>query len=299
MPSLTLKDDAAEQAPLLSIVIGVYNDWAPLEPCLQSLSQQVNAPAFEVIVVDDGSNQAAPEFIRAWARFYPLTIVEQSHAGISAARNRGIQSSRGLILLFTDADCKFRVNCLAHLASVIADSPQHNCFQLHLVGDCSGLVGRAEELRLITLQKHLLQPDGCIRYLNTAGFGLRRARADIEMGVFDPSALRAEDTLLLANLIQNGELPLFVPSAIVEHVVPLSLLECLHKDLRSAYLGGKTYNVIASKGVRIRVSHRERRIMVLSMWRTSGQRSIGRLAWFVAVARQTLRLIASSVCRWL
>ena len=38
----------------ISIVIPVYNDWKPLNGCLQSLSRQRSAPSFEVIVVDDG-----------------------------------------------------------------------------------------------------------------------------------------------------------------------------------------------------------------------------------------------------
>jgi hypothetical protein len=54
--------------------------------------------------------------------------------------------------------------------------------------------------------------------------------------IHDPAALRAEDTLLLANLTQEGELPLFVPDAIVEHSIPLSLIGCLRKDIRTVYV---------------------------------------------------------------
>jgi glycosyltransferase involved in cell wall biosynthesis len=284
-------DPISTATPLFSIIIGVYNDWTPLDQCLRSLKQQTDGPSFEVIVVDDGSKEEAPEFIRRWIQCYPLTVVREAHAGISAARNRGAQISKGMVLLFADADCKLQANCLAELASSITQSPQHNCFQLRLIGDRSGLVGRAEELRLITLQNHLLQPDGSIRYLNTAGFAIRRIRANIAGGVFDPVAVRAEDTLLLANLMQGGELPLFVPNAIVQHAIPLSLFECLRKDVRSAYLEGRTFGIIASKGVRIRVTHRERLSMLCSMWNTSKQQSIGRAAWFVLAARQALRSI--------
>jgi glycosyltransferase involved in cell wall biosynthesis len=279
--------------PLFSIIIGVYNDWIALDPCLRSLAQQTHGPRFEVIVVDDGSSEAAPEVIRQWVRYLRLTIVRQSHAGISAARNHGIQISRGSVLLFVDADCRLQTNCLAALGSTITDSPQHNCFQLHLVGDYRGAVGRAEELRLRSFQEHMLQPDGRIRYLNTAGFAIRRMRVNIDGGLFDPVALRAEDTLLLANIMQGGEIPLFVANATVQHAIPLSLMECLLKDIRSAYLEGRTYDIIASKGVRIRVSHRERLRVLLSMWKIAGQHSIGRSAWFVLVARQTLQRVVS------
>jgi glycosyltransferase involved in cell wall biosynthesis len=284
---------------LFSIIIAVYNDWAPLDQCLRSLAQQKNDAKFEVVVADDGSTEAAPEFIRRWGECYPLTLIRRPHAGISTARNQGVKVSRGAILVFIDADSRLRTGCLAALARGIADFPRHNCFQLHLVGDCLGTVGKAEELRLAMLQEHMLQPDGRIRYLNTAGFAIRKATVDVERGVFDPVALRAEDTFLMATLMQRGELPLFVSDATVEHAIPLSVMECIRKDIRSIYLEAKTYDLIASKGVRFRVSCRERLAMVRSMWKTSGQRSFGRRAWFVVTGRQGLRLVASYVYRCL
>src|SRR5271166_13799 len=253
--------------PFFSIIIGAYDDWMPLDQCLRSLEQQTNGPSFEVIVVDDGSRDVAPEYIRNWTCVYPLTLVRQPHAGVSAARNRGIQISKGLVLVFVDADCRFQPDCLAALGATITQSRQHNCFQLHLVGDYSEIAGRAEELRLITLQSQLLQPDGCIRYLNTAGFAIRRASVDIVGALFEPSVARAEDTLLLANLIQGGELPLFVPNATVQHAIPLSLLEFFRKAVRSALLETRTYEIIAAMGVTFRVSQRARLRMLLSMWK--------------------------------
>jgi glycosyltransferase involved in cell wall biosynthesis len=285
--------------PLFSIVIAVYDDWIALDPCLRSLEQQIPGPDFEVIVVDDGSGEAAPERIREWSQRLPLTIVRQPHIGISAARNRGIQTSRGLVLLFVDADCRMQAGCLATLAVTIAGSPQHNCFQLHIVGDHSSLVGRAEDLRLRTFQQHMLQPDGRIRYLNTAGFAIRRTRVDNAAGLFDPIAMRAEDTLLLANLMQIGELPLFVTDATIQHTIPLSLPACFLKDIRSAFVERKTYDIIASKGVRIRVNNRERLRVLSSMWKTAGQHSIGRSAWFVLVARQAVQRFVSFSCECL
>jgi glycosyltransferase involved in cell wall biosynthesis len=290
------KDDPMSCAtPFFSVVIAAYNDWAPLDQCLRSLQQQTNRPTFEVIVVDDGSKVDAPEVTRRWLDSYPLTIIREPHAGISAARNRGAQISRGVVLLFVDADCKLQANCLAALASTINALPQHNAFQLRLIADPCGLVGRAEELRLLTLQNHMLQPDGRIRYLNTAGFAIRRGSVDGDGHLFDPGARRAEDTLLLTDLMQDGELPLFVPDAIVQHAIPLSLMGWFFKTIRSAYLEAETYKIIGAKAARFRVSHRERLGMLRSMWTTSGQHSIGRMAWFAAVIRQSLRLLILSL----
>jgi glycosyltransferase involved in cell wall biosynthesis len=285
--------------PVFSIIIAVYNDWALLQGCLQSLAHQTDGSSFEVIVVDDGSTEPAPEFVRSSNFPYPLVAIPQPHSGIPAARNTGIRTSKGAVLLFVDADSRLQASCLAALGSTIANAPQHNCFQLRLVGNCSNLVGRAEELRLTTFQQYMLQPDGRIRYLNTAGFAIRRTRANIEAGVFDPAALRAEDTLLLADLMQAGELPLFVPDAMVEHYIPLSLVGCFRKDIRSAYLEERTNSIIASKGVRIRLSHRERLQLLISLWKTARQPSIGRSAWFVVVVRQALLRMISFLYRCL
>ena len=259
----------------------------------EEASQQTDGSDFEVIVVDDGSDDEAPDGIRHRVDLLPLTIVRQPHTGISTARNHGVRVSQGTILLFVDADCRLQPNCLAALKSTIAALPTHNCFQLHLIGDRQGTVGRAEELRLITLQNHLLQSNGCIRYLNTAGFAIRHTHVDVERGLFNSSALRAEDTLLLANLIERGELPFFVTTAIIEHHVPMSLLQCFRKDIRSALLEGKTFDLIASRGIRIRMSNRERLGLLRSMWKTSKQPEIGRSAWFALTARQSLQRVTS------
>ena len=286
---------AEEQLLELSIIIAVYNDWSALDSCLASIAQQASGPRFEVIVIDDGSAEAAPANIQQWAHRLPLTIIRKPHAGVAAARNQGIRESKGEALVFVDADCQLDRHCLSALSSALAQSPPTDYFQLRLTGCRSTLVGRAEELRLLTFQDHALQPDGRIRYLNTAGFALRRARIDADAGLFDPRAIRGEDTLLLADLMRCGELPVFVSNAIVQHDVAMPLLACFRKDIRSAYLEARTYRLIASQGVSIRITHRERLQLLRSAWRVAGQQSLGRSAWFVLVARQALQRMVSFI----
>ena len=283
--------------PLLSVIIAAYNDWTLLDGCLRSLASE-KEPEFEVIVVDDGSDDPAPEYIRHWIASYPLTILRETHQGVSSARNRGIHASKAPLLLFVDADCRVQAGCLAKLVSAVAAAPQCNFFQLRLVGDLSTLTGRAEELRLRTLQQYMLQPNRTIRYLNTAGFAVRPATLDPHMYLFDPGAVRGEDTLLLASLIERGELPLFVSEGSVQHVVPPSLRQYLRKSIRSAYLESGTYRLIASNSVRIRISNRERLRLLLAMWEVAGGDSIGRSAWLVLVIRQSLQRVVSLIC-WL
>jgi hypothetical protein len=145
----------------------------------------------------------------------------------------------------------------------------------------------------------LIQPNGCIRYLNTAGFAIQSSAIDDNSDVFDQAALRSEDTLLLVELMRDGTLPLFVPGAVVRHSIQMSLGECIRKDVRVAWVEARTFNRIEKSGVRIRMANAERIAMLRSMWRESGSPSIGRAAWFFLVARQALQRSISVLYRWL
>ena len=276
----------------LSIIIAVYNDWIPLEQCLESLAVQRSAPAFEVIVVDDGSYTQAPARLLEHLTAYRSRIVRQPHSGISVARNSGIQVATSPLLLFVDADSRLQADCLRQLVSTVEAHSEHNCFQLQLIGNRSTLIGKSEELRLITLQDHL-RVNACIRYVNTAGFAIRSASIEPGKDLFNPTVLRGEDTLLLLDLLESGELPLYALAAVVQHATPLTIFRCLQKDIRSAYREGKAYKIAAARELRIRVTHRERLTMLKAMWKTSAQPSIGRTAWFVLTLRQALQRVIS------
>jgi len=282
-----------------SIIIPAHNDWNSLSGCLRSLAEQTDNPKFEVIVVDDGSREPAPEFIREWKNLYPLLIVRQENAGIAAARNCGIQEATGEILVFTDADCRFKPNCLSELGATITAFPQHDCLQLHIIGDCSNTVGRAEELRLTAIQNETLLPDGRIRYLNTSGFAIRKSRLGSDLVLFDPAALRAEDTLLLANLVKRGELPFFAGNCIVQHSISLSFWACLAKDVRKGKLEGRTSGLIQRTGVRVSMQNRHRLRMLISTWKLAQNSSIGRPAWAVLVTRQFVERAVTTFTRYL
>jgi O-antigen biosynthesis protein len=87
----------------VSIVIPAYNAQATLAECLAATSGQwmPAGRSFEVIVVDDGSRDASAEI----GKRFPVTLIRQANAGVSAARNAGVDRARGDWVAFTDSDC--------------------------------------------------------------------------------------------------------------------------------------------------------------------------------------------------
>ncbi len=89
---------------MISIIIPVYNVAAYLERCLQSVIAQ-EYPDFECILVDDGSTDGSSSICDRYAVANPhFKVIHQPNAGVSAARNRGIDAANGEWLYFIDGD---------------------------------------------------------------------------------------------------------------------------------------------------------------------------------------------------
>jgi len=99
----------------LSVIIATKDRAAFLARALESLEAQRAAPAFEVVVVDNGSSDATPALLtaRAVAAPYPLRVVRMAQPNRAAARNAGIAVSTGVLALFVDDDVRLPVDFLA------------------------------------------------------------------------------------------------------------------------------------------------------------------------------------------
>jgi len=85
--------------PLISVVIPCLNQGHYLRAALQSVADQA-FPGIETVVVDDGSTDDTVQVASAAG----AVVLQQSHAGVSAARNRGLERARGRFVIFLDAD---------------------------------------------------------------------------------------------------------------------------------------------------------------------------------------------------
>jgi GT2 family glycosyltransferase len=88
---------------LATVIIPHLNQPDALEACLAGLDAQPHRHAFEVIVVDNGSD-ALPR--RVIDRHPGTRLLLERRPGPGLARNRGVQAAQGQILCFIDADCR-------------------------------------------------------------------------------------------------------------------------------------------------------------------------------------------------
>jgi glycosyltransferase involved in cell wall biosynthesis len=91
----------------LSVIVPTYNNRDVLRQTLRTLREQTLAPErYEIVVVDDGSTDGTAEMVAAVAAGPGAAIryVMQANRGRSAARNLGLRSAEGRLVLFVDSD---------------------------------------------------------------------------------------------------------------------------------------------------------------------------------------------------
>lgn len=108
-----------------SVVIPAFNYGHCLERAVTSAVSQ-DYPAFEVIVINDGSEDDTAQVADRLAARWPecVRVVHQANAGLSAVRNRGVDEAAFNWLVFLDADDELCPGALAALAAAAEGSPQ-------------------------------------------------------------------------------------------------------------------------------------------------------------------------------
>jgi glycosyltransferase involved in cell wall biosynthesis len=104
----------------LSIIIPTYNRQHYLKKAIDSVIAQTY-PHFELIVVDDGSDDGTADLIAAYS--HDIVYIKQENKGPAAARNAGIKAARHEMLAFLDSDDCFAENKLAKQLAAMLTNP--------------------------------------------------------------------------------------------------------------------------------------------------------------------------------
>ena len=155
----------------VSVVIPAYNSAAFLPETLESVLAQTHPPD-EIFVVDDGSTDDTKQVA---IRYSPhVTYIRQQNQGVSAARNLGIERSKGNWVCFLDADDLWHTNKLARQLEEVQKNPEtlFSFTGYYLFGDKSGVWLQGDSLRSWDRRRELLVPTITV---NTSSAMVRRS----------------------------------------------------------------------------------------------------------------------------
>ena len=97
--------------PRVSVLVCAYNAADTLDDCLASL-EALDYPAFEIVVVNDGSTDGTSAIARRYRR---VRVIDTPNGGLSVARNVALAHATGDIVAYTDADVRAHPQWLTYL----------------------------------------------------------------------------------------------------------------------------------------------------------------------------------------
>jgi len=204
----------------ISVIISVRNAQKSIAKCLDSIFG-VDYDNFEVIVVDDGSNDGTAQILKEFLPKIKVVTNLVSH-GPSAARNAAGLIASGELLAFTDADCLVHRQWLNELERCFVEYPLSVS-----AGGCQLLPIDAGSFQK-KVQRLFEKSAGMTDYIKS-GSGMRlvhhnpscnsiyKRDAFLREGGFLEGLWPGEDVELDLRLRRKGYLIVFNPKAIVYH----------------------------------------------------------------------------------
>ena len=111
---------------MISVVIPLYNKEAHIENTIKSVLNQ-SFQKFEIVIVDDGSTDNSISVVKKFSD-PRIHFVQQTNAGVSAARNRGIQEAKYNLIAFLDADDEWKQEYLETQYNLSIKYPECSVF---------------------------------------------------------------------------------------------------------------------------------------------------------------------------
>lgn len=229
---------------MISVIIPAYNAAQTIGPCLRALSKQTIASSqYEIIVVDDGSSDGTGDLAeKAGAR-----VISQSRSWPATARNAGIDSAKGEIVCFTDADCAPEPDWLEEITAPFENPAIVGCKGTYATHQ-SEIIARFVQLEYED-KYDLLRKQDHIDFIDTYSASYRRDVLIANDG-FDQKFPYLEDQELSFRLSARGYRMVFQPGATVYHIHSETLLDYLRKKFRIGYWKAQVVRRFPERGIK-------------------------------------------------
>ncbi len=118
-------DGAEKKKCAVSIIILALNQLADTRQCLESIAANTPMP-HEIIIVDNGSTDGTPEFLKSWrvAHSHCTVIRNQSNRGFAAGNNQGLSIARGEHVVLLNNDTVVTEGWLEGMLNVLERHPE-------------------------------------------------------------------------------------------------------------------------------------------------------------------------------
>lgn len=119
----------------ISIIIPIYNKQDSITACVESVLKQ-NYKNLEVILIDDGSVDTSRVICEKLSKKYEcVSFYHQENKGVSVARNRGIEISKGKFICFIDPDDTIESDFLSRMIQEMKDDVDMVCCTCNAIVD--------------------------------------------------------------------------------------------------------------------------------------------------------------------
>jgi glycosyltransferase involved in cell wall biosynthesis len=204
----------------LSLVICTRNRASQLAESLRSLTRLQYSAPWELVIVDNGSNDETQDVIKSFRESFLLKTVVEPQTGLGRAHNRGWTMSQGDIVAFTDDDCYPADDFLDSVVRCFEEDPR-----LGFIGGRI-LLHDPEDYRITIQEKasrHDLRPGDFLPtgLIHGANFACRRTALQSADGFderFGPGALfNCEEVDVMARMLAGGWVGAYDPRPLVYH----------------------------------------------------------------------------------
>ncbi len=219
-----LPHDPDDQLPFVSVIVAAYCEEAVIERTIHSLLA-LDYPAYEVIIIDDGSTDRTSEIVAPHTQTGPIRLLQKRvNEGKAMALNDAIPITRGDIVCVIDADIQPRPDTLRQLVphfrhgrvAAVAGNPQ--------VTNTHSLLAKVQATEFASIVSVLRRAQrvwGRILTVSGAICAFRKG-AMVDVGLFDPE-MATEDIALTWKLQRRFYDVRYEPRAVVAMQVPESL----------------------------------------------------------------------------